>query len=57
MIRSYATIVRDEPFPILFGICCAFLSGPGQTYFISLFMGDVDAERSSLPAPPVFLYS
>ncbi|MBE0531729.1 MAG: MFS transporter [Rhodospirillales bacterium] len=41
MIRSYLALLRDERPVLLFGIGCAFLSSPGQTFFISLFVGVV----------------
>jgi MFS family permease len=41
MIRAYVELIRDEYPVLLFGIGCAFLSSPGQTFFISLFLGDV----------------
>ncbi|MEQ9639012.1 MAG: MFS transporter [Alphaproteobacteria bacterium] len=37
MLRSYLTLLRDEPRVLLFGAACAFLSSPGQTFFISQF--------------------
>ncbi|MDP1966439.1 MAG: MFS transporter [Reyranella sp.] len=39
MIRSYVALVRNDWRPLAFGIVCAFLSSPGQTFFISLFIG------------------
>lgn len=41
MIRSYVALVRNDWRPLAFGIVCAFLSSPGQTFFISLFIGAV----------------
>lgn len=41
MIRSYLTLLRDERPAVLFGFACAFLSSPGQTYFISVFIGSI----------------
>ncbi|MEX2643993.1 MAG: MFS transporter [Acetobacterales bacterium] len=41
MIRPYLDLLRREPAVLVFGILCAFLSAPGQTFFISLFLGDV----------------
>lgn len=43
MIRSYIALIRDEGPVLLFGIGCAFLSSPGQTFFISLFIGALSA--------------
>lgn len=37
MLRSYLTLLRDEPRVLGFGAACAFLSSPGQTFFISQF--------------------
>jgi MFS family permease len=44
MIRAYSELFRTEPRVLLFGAACAFLSSPGQTYFISLFTGAIAAE-------------
>lgn len=41
MIRIYVALLRTEWRPLAFGILCAFLSSPGQTFFISLFIGGV----------------
>lgn len=41
MIRSYSALLRNERRVLLFGVGCAFLSSPGQTYFISLFVAVV----------------
>lgn len=41
MIRSYMALIRNERPALLFGIGCVFLSSPGQTFFISLFVGAV----------------
>ncbi|MEX1035531.1 MAG: MFS transporter [Sneathiella sp.] len=41
MIRPYLKLIREEYPVLLFGIGCTFLSSPGQTFFISLFLGDV----------------
>lgn len=38
MIRSYISLVRSDWRPLVFGLLCAFLSSPGQTFFISLFI-------------------
>jgi MFS family permease len=43
MIRSYVELIRDERPALLFGVGCAFLSSPGQTFFISLFIGAISA--------------
>jgi hypothetical protein len=44
MLRSYATLIRRERSILLFGVACACLSGPGQTYFIALFIGAFTAD-------------
>lgn len=41
MIRSYTALFRSEPRILLFGALCSFLSSPGQTYFIALFVGSI----------------
>lgn len=44
MIRPYIELIRND-WPLLaFGFACAFLSSPGQTFFISLFIGAVAAD-------------
>ncbi|WP_170144324.1 MFS transporter [Dichotomicrobium thermohalophilum] len=35
----YTSLLRDERGPLAFGAACTFLSAPGQTFFISLFIG------------------
>lgn len=39
MLKAYTTLLRDERPALAFGCACIFLSAPGQTYFISLFIG------------------
>ena len=47
MIRSYATLVRGDWRPLAFGLLCAFLSSPGQTFFISLFISRMAIDLGS----------
>lgn len=44
MIRQYIALVRKDWRPLAFGLACAFLSSPGQTFFISLFIGAIAAD-------------
>lgn len=44
MIRPYIALVRTDWRPLAFGLACAFLSSPGQTFFISLFIGAIAAD-------------
>jgi len=39
MLKAYTSLLRDERRPLAFGAACTFLSAPGQTFFISLFIG------------------
>ena len=39
MLKAYSSLLRDERGPLAFGAACTFLSAPGQTFFISLFIG------------------
>ncbi len=39
MLKAYSSLLRDERGPLAFGATCTFLSAPGQTFFISLFIG------------------
>jgi len=39
MLKAYTAFLRDERGPLAFGAGCTFLSAPGQTFFISLFIG------------------
>ncbi len=39
MLKAYAALLRDERPVLAFCCACAFLSAPGQTFFISLFIG------------------
>lgn len=41
MIPSWGALLREERVALSFGVACAFLSGPGQTFFISLFVGPI----------------
>ncbi len=41
MIRSYIDLLRGDWRPLAFGLLCAFLSSPGQTFFISLFISGI----------------
>ncbi len=41
MLKAYATLLRDERPVLAFCCACAFLSAPGQTFFISLFIGSL----------------
>jgi MFS family permease len=49
MIRPYLQLLGSEPPILLFGVLCAFLSSPGQTFFIALFVGSF-GESVSLSA-------
>lgn len=44
MIGAYFSLVRDEWRPLAFGVACAFLSSPGQTFFIAQFAGAFAAD-------------
>lgn len=44
MTHPYVALVRDERWILLFGTGCTFWSSPGQTFFISLFMGAVSSD-------------
>jgi len=39
MLKAYSSLLRDERGPLAFGAACTFMSAPGQTFFISLFIG------------------
>lgn len=39
MLKAYTTLLRGERPALAFGCACTFLSAPGQTFFISLFIG------------------
>ena len=39
MLKAYATLLRNERPVLAFCCACTFLSAPGQTFFISLFIG------------------
>jgi len=41
MLKAYTALLRDERGPLAFGAACTFLSAPGQTFFISLFIGSL----------------
>lgn len=41
MLKAYATLLRDERPVLAFCCACTFLSAPGQTFFISLFIGSL----------------
>lgn len=41
MLKTYTSLLRDERGPLAFGAACTFLSAPGQTFFISLFIGSL----------------
>jgi MFS family permease len=41
MIHSYVKFFRGEWPVLLFGVACAFLSSPGQTFFISMFVRSI----------------
>ena len=41
MLKAYATLLRDERPVLAFCCACTFLSAPGQTFFISLFIGEL----------------
>lgn len=56
MIRPYIEIISDKGQILLFGVGCAFLSSPGQTYFISLFLGDIASSLSLSAAELGSLY-
>ncbi len=43
MLRTYLQLVRREPRLLLFGAVCSFLSAPGQTFFIALFVSSFGA--------------
>jgi len=41
MLKAYTTLLRDERPVLAFACACTFLSAPGQTFFISLFIGSL----------------
>lgn len=41
MLKAYTTLLRDERPVLAFCCACTFLSAPGQTFFISLFIGSL----------------
>ena len=43
MLRRHFRLLRSEPRILSFGALCAFLSTPGQTFFIALFVGSFGA--------------
>ncbi|ESR25447.1 MFS transporter [Lutibaculum baratangense] len=43
MFSGYAQLLRKEPKLLLFGAACSFMSTPGQTYFIALFVSSFGA--------------
>lgn len=49
MIRPYLQLLREDRAILLFGLICAFLSAPGQTFFIALFVSSF-GESASLSA-------
>ncbi|MGF7159859.1 MFS family permease [Rhodoligotrophos appendicifer] len=56
MIRPYLALLREERSVLLFGIGCAFLSSPGQTFFISLFLGEISSSLGLTAAQLGSLY-
>ena len=45
-MKSYIPLIQREWRLLLFGFVMMFFSGPGQTYFISLFSGEIRQELS-----------
>lgn len=41
MLKAYASLLRDQRPVLAFACACTFLSAPGQTFFISLFIGEL----------------
>ena len=56
MLRSSIDLLRGHAPLLLFGVGCAFLSSPGQTFFISVFLGSVSAGLGLGPAELGSLY-
>ena len=44
MIQPYALLLRQDAAILAFGCAFTFLSGPGQTFFVSLFIGEIALE-------------
>ncbi|MGF1622146.1 MAG: MFS transporter [Rhodomicrobiaceae bacterium] len=43
LFRDYARLMSQYPAPLAFGFLHTFLSSPGQTFFIALFVGSLSA--------------
>lgn len=46
MLHRHLRLLRTEPRILAFGVLCTFLSTPGQTFFIALFVGSFGASAA-----------